>query len=169
MPLPEATAQPMSSANTLVPRTAQQDANNLTGGTLQLSNLAGPEFGVHVPNLFNMLGGNNFWNDQSQAGQIDPSHHVGLLAQPSLQTNPNMPTFALPSVSPFQQRTNCPWLGCTESFARFTDIQRHWDSVHLGIRYHCFWVGCPNNAGKGYCRLEKLRTHQRQKHGFALI
>jgi hypothetical protein len=63
------------------------------------------------------------------------------------------------------QRTLCSF--CTETFARPSDLDRHWQSVHLGIKYHCFRPGCPNNRGKGYCRLEKLRTHQREKHGFA--
>lgn len=67
------------------------------------------------------------------------------------------------------QRTPCTWGMCSESFARPTDLQRHVDSVHLGIKYHCTWFGCHNNRGKGYCRLEKLRTHQREKHGVALV
>jgi hypothetical protein len=55
------------------------------------------------------------------------------------------------------QRTPCSF--CTETFARPSDLERHWRSVHLGIKHHCYCPGCPNNHGKGYCRLEKLRTH----------
>jgi hypothetical protein len=79
---------------------------------------------------------------------------------PQALSNPFLPS---PIPTP---RTPCPL--CTESFARPSDLNRHWQSVHLGIKYHCdYWLGCPNNGGKGYCRLEKLRTHQREKHGFA--
>jgi hypothetical protein len=77
----------------------------------------------------------------------------------------NGTTFYPPMTAPAAQRTLCTQ--CTETFARSSDLDRHWRSVHLGIKYHCFWPGCPNNRGKGYCRLEKLRTHQREKHGFA--
>jgi hypothetical protein len=74
-------------------------------------------------------------------------------------------TLYLPINVPATRRTPCTH--CTETFARPSDLDRHWQSVHLGIKHHCFWLGCPNNRGKGYCRLEKLRTHQRKKHGFA--
>jgi hypothetical protein len=37
----------------------------------------------------------------------------------------------------------------------------------LRIRHHCFWPGCGNNRGKGYIRMEKLRRHQQEMHGFA--
>jgi hypothetical protein len=63
------------------------------------------------------------------------------------------------------QRQPCP--SCFESFTRTSDLDRHYQSVHLQIKYHCFWPGCHNNRGKGYCRLEKLKTHQREKHGSA--
>lgn len=79
------------------------------------------------------------------------------------QTMPNVPS--IPVTLPVVQRPPCTW--CMESFTRASDLQRHIESVHLGIKYHCFWIGCHNNRGKGYCRAEKLRTHQRQKHGFA--
>ncbi|PMD53555.1 uncharacterized protein K444DRAFT_619087 [Hyaloscypha bicolor E] len=69
--------------------------------------------------------------------------------------------------TPVVQRMPCSWPSCTESFTRPSDLQRHIEAVHLGIKYHCLWIGCTNNGGRGYCRAEKLRTHQRQKHGFA--
>ncbi|KUJ14422.1 uncharacterized protein LY89DRAFT_138684 [Mollisia scopiformis] len=73
----------------------------------------------------------------------------------------------IPLTTQFVQRMPCSWPSCTESFTRPSDRQRHIEAVHLGIKYHCFWIGCPNNGGKGYCRAEKLKTHQRQKHGSA--
>jgi len=71
-------------------------------------------------------------------------------------------------------RAQCSWPNCTESFARTTDVGRHIQSVHYGIKHHCYWIEangapCSNNRGNGYCRLEKLRSHQRQKHGFTLV
>ncbi|KAH6668890.1 hypothetical protein B0J14DRAFT_703717 [Halenospora varia] len=66
-------------------------------------------------------------------------------------------------------RTGCTWYGCNESFARHTDLDRHVQAVHYGIKHHCTWLGCGNNRGKGYCRLEKLRTHRKEKHGYALV
>jgi hypothetical protein len=92
--------------------------------------------------------------------------HNPSLIQPQLFHTPlpSGPSFNPPPPIP-PQRTPCPL--CTETFARPSDLNRHFQSVHLGIKYHCdYWLGCPNNRGKGYCRLEKLRTHQREKHGF---
>jgi len=74
-----------------------------------------------------------------------------------------------PPTRPISNRHLCPWpSGCTESFTRRSDLERHWQSVHFRIRYHCFIPVCGNNHGKGYCRFEKLRSHQREKHGFHL-
>ncbi|PVH81222.1 hypothetical protein DL98DRAFT_514858 [Cadophora sp. DSE1049] len=56
---------------------------------------------------------------------------------------------------------------CPASFTRYSDYQRHYESVHMGIKWHCFWPGCSNNRGNGYCRAEKLKTHQRRVHGLA--
>jgi hypothetical protein len=56
---------------------------------------------------------------------------------------------------------------CSESFTRIADLERHYQNIHLRIRHHCFWPGCGNNRGKGYIRMEKLRRHQQEMHGFA--
>jgi hypothetical protein len=69
--------------------------------------------------------------------------------------------------APPRPRIYCAWPLCMESFARPGDLERHRQSVHLGIKHHCFWPGCHNNHGKGYARCDKLRTHQKEKHGFA--
>lgn len=100
---------------------------------------------------------------------VSQGYVTGFSVQSPLNPNFNMLSLPLAPAGPVQQRTPCPWLGCTESFARTTDVNRHVDSVHFGIKHHCYWQGCPDNAGKGYCRLEKLRTHQRQKHGFTWV
>ncbi|KAH6712032.1 hypothetical protein BKA61DRAFT_462004, partial [Leptodontidium sp. MPI-SDFR-AT-0119] len=73
--------------------------------------------------------------------------NLGLPMQPLPVQAPRAPTFC----------TLCP-----ASFTRPSDFQRHHESVHLGIKYHCFWIGCSNNRGNGYCRAEKLRAHQRK-------
>jgi len=92
----------------------------------------------------------------------------GLSFQNSLQMPylvvPTLPNFVFPNPAP--QRTPCPWITCSETFVRATDVNRHIEAVHLGIKHHCIWIGCSNNRGNGYCRLEKLKSHQRQKHGF---
>ncbi|KAH7348757.1 hypothetical protein BKA65DRAFT_584620 [Rhexocercosporidium sp. MPI-PUGE-AT-0058] len=81
------------------------------------------------------------------------THHLnlGLPMLPAIQA-PRAPTFC----------TLCP-----ASFTRPSDFQRHHESVRLGIKHHCFWPRCSNNRGNGYCRAEKLRTHQRKVHGLA--
>jgi hypothetical protein len=122
----------------------------------------------------------DFWPPQQTPAIEAPQNFTGFY-NPSLMPHPNnnninslTPSFYPPHPLPIPflpapippPRTPCPL--CTESFARPSDLNRHWQSVHLGIKYHCdYWLGCPNNGGKGYCRLEKLRTHQREKHGFA--
>lgn len=67
---------------------------------------------------------------------------------------------------PPRPRIYCAWPLCMESFARPGDLERHRQSVHLGIKHHCSWPRCHNNHGKGYVRFDKLRAHQREKHGF---
>ncbi|KAH8589356.1 hypothetical protein B0O99DRAFT_337396 [Bisporella sp. PMI_857] len=84
--------------------------------------------------------------------------------------NTSNPKLVCQSIRCIQWRTTCPWPGCLQTFARLTDVDRHIDSVHYGIRHHCTWIEpnglpCRDNNGNGYCRLEKLNAHQRQKHG----
>ena len=64
-------------------------------------------------------------------------------------------------------RTPCTF--CMATFTRPYDLERHVQSIHLDIRHHCTWLGCTNNKGKGYCRIEKLRKHQRDNHGYAIV
>lgn len=127
-----------------------------------------------------------FWPPQQTSAIAAPQNFTGFYNPHLMPSQMMVQPQALPNVNPINQsfypqqiiptpflpapipttRTPCPH--CTESFARASDLNRHWQSVHLGIKYHCdYWLGCPNNGGKGYCRLEKLRTHQREKHRFA--
>jgi hypothetical protein len=93
-----------------------------------------------------------------------PDVYPQLFPNISLPMNP-LPQSGFGSNQVHFQRQPCP--SCFESFTRTSDLDRHYQSVHLQIKYHCFWPGCHNNRGKGYCRLEKLKTHQREKHGSA--
>lgn len=112
------------------------------------------------------------------SGVVDPFQQPFGAAQYGNMTGPYlpddmdlsvpMPQLAQPALSG-KPRTSCTWFGCSESFARHTDLDRHLQAVHYGIKHHCGWPGCANNRGKGYCRLEKLRTHQKEKHGYALV
>jgi hypothetical protein len=114
--------------------------------------------------------GMGFWNAPNGGGPFvglsSPPMVSGLPQNFSCQPNFNVPFQLFPSPPP---RAPCPWPLCFESFVRAADVERHIQSVHMGVRYHCFWTGCGNNRGNGYCRPEKLRTHQRQKHGYALM
>jgi hypothetical protein len=96
-------------------------------------------------------------------------------AYPAQTTYPQMAFSTVPSplghlfqiYTPPSPRIYCTWPLCIESFARPGDLERHRQSVHLGIKHHCFWPGCHNNHGKGYVRCDKLKAHQKEKHGFA--
>jgi hypothetical protein len=57
---------------------------------------------------------------------------------------------------------SCP--NCHLAFARVADLERHIHTIHLRIRHHCKVPGCGDNAGKGYCRREKLRKHLKTLH-----
>ncbi|CZR52425.1 uncharacterized protein PAC_02302 [Phialocephala subalpina] len=68
------------------------------------------------------------------------------------------------------QKHHCLWsAGCTKSFARFSDLERHWYSVHLGQKLHCTFFGCSDQQGKGFSRIDKLRKHQKDNHGIVLV
>lgn len=68
------------------------------------------------------------------------------------------------------KKHHCLWpSGCIRNFTRMSDLERHWYSVHLGQKHHCTWFGCSDNQGRGFCRIEKLRKHQKDCHGFSLV
>lgn len=141
--------------------------------------------GIQSEFVAGFMGGVNPFNNDVFSGSVgapliqvngnvmEPPYGVNAgtssLIHPAIQPIINTTSFPFGPVNPIQQRRPCPWTGCSESFVRSSDVRRHWDSVHLGIKHHCSSIGCPNNGGKGYCRLEKLRTHQRQKHGYTWV
>lgn len=113
------------------------------------------------------------------SGNFDPN--LSMTMNPAPQSAFHQ-TFNMPTMQPApavqvniqsvfrNQKHQCLWsAGCTKSFTRMGDLERHWISVHLGQKHHCTWFGCSDNQGKGFCRLEKLRKHQKDCRGFALV
>jgi len=66
---------------------------------------------------------------------------------------------------PAQKQAFCLWNDCHKAFNRRPDLDRHVQSVHLGVRSHCTVSGCDNNGGKGFPRLDKLKAHEKKYHG----
>ncbi|KAE9367877.1 hypothetical protein N431DRAFT_561734 [Stipitochalara longipes BDJ] len=141
-----------------------------------------PSFGLLIPSAWSPQQGiANSAADQGFMGfpnpsMLPPQMPLQMMPPQSMllppqATAPQQPFPTLPlgtSLYPqfsVLQRTPCSL--CPLTFTRQSDLDRHYTSVHLGIKHHCFYPGCSNNRGNGYCRLEKLRTHQREKHGFA--
>jgi hypothetical protein len=106
---------------------------------------------------------------QDNWGVYNPQIFPGQMTYPQITFNTLPSTLGIPFqiYTPRRPRIYCTWPLCMESFARPGDLERHRQSVHLGIKHHCFWPGCHNNHGKGYVRCDKLRAHQKEKHGFA--
>lgn len=81
------------------------------------------------------------------------------------QSSPQDSNSSAPHISPSSKTKphSCPC--CNLSFARASDLQRHFGNIHLQIRHHCLEQGCENNKEKGFSRREKLRLHLRIRHG----
>ncbi|MCJ1356884.1 MAG: hypothetical protein MMC33_006880 [Icmadophila ericetorum] len=58
------------------------------------------------------------------------------------------------------QCPGCTKPGCTATFKRKNDFQRH---LHPG-HFNCPESGCDRNGGRPFTRKDKLRDHLRQKH-----
>jgi hypothetical protein len=143
--------------------------NNQEGHSYPFANQAMGQMPMYDPVAFH--GG----SDQLSQGGMQSLQNMPMYSNapgfPGVYPQPfpdnSLPTNPLPQQPGFGsnqihfQRQPCP--SCFES----SDLDRHYQSVHLQIKHHCFWPGCHNNRGKGYCRLEKLKTHQREKHGSA--
>jgi hypothetical protein len=98
---------------------------------------------------------------------INPQQFSPAADTPLTYTTPPTTTFLLPTAHA-NTPTPCPYPRCAATFNRPTDLPRHYQSIHLGIRHHCFVPSCHNNHGNGYCRPEKLKKHQREKHRFQI-
>lgn len=89
---------------------------------------------------------------------------------PTSLTASTIQPIAIGPVNPAIPRMPCMWQGCIETFSRSTDIPRHIQVVHLQQKFHCQVLNsdgtlCVNNHGMGYSRHDKLREHQKRKHG----
>jgi len=67
----------------------------------------------------------------------------------------------------------CTVLGCTRSFGRKYDLNRHLKTIHSGVIHWCPVTGCERSnrfagasrlAGVGFKRLDKLRGHMKKVH-----
>jgi hypothetical protein len=67
---------------------------------------------------------------------------------------------------PDQKQAFCLWNDCHKPFKRRTDLDRHVQSMHLGITFHCTVFGCDNKGGMGFSRADKLKVHEKEVHGF---
>jgi hypothetical protein len=62
------------------------------------------------------------------------------------------------------KRSFCLWGGCHKEFKRASDLDRHVQSIHLGLHSNCRVIGCHNNRGRGFSRPDKLRDHEKKLH-----
>lgn len=60
----------------------------------------------------------------------------------------------------------CLWSRCCKPFKGPSDLDRHVQSVHLGLHFNCSVLECTNNKGRGFARADKLRAHEKGVHGF---
>ena len=59
----------------------------------------------------------------------------------------------------------CTYHGCNEEMSRSYDLQRHYGSIHSGLRPHkCRIEGC-KRAVDGFPRKDKRNDHERKVHG----
>ncbi|KAG4428715.1 hypothetical protein IFR05_015801 [Cadophora sp. M221] len=132
-----------------------------------IPNFTDAEMAVGYPNVWDGTG--MYLNTPlMNCPQLANNGFPSMATYPSWAVSPhpfNLGISILPTIQAPRASTFCTL--CPASFTRPSDFQRHHESVHLGIKYHCFWIGCSNNRGNGYCRAEKLRTHQRKVHGLA--
>jgi hypothetical protein len=82
-------------------------------------------------------------------------------------------TQTLPTPTPVQApraRFICSYQGCSKSFKRAADLNRHRSSYHKIDRhgnpgYLCPVVGCRKSYGAGYSREDKVKEHLWKQHG----
>ncbi|RDW59728.1 hypothetical protein BP6252_12815 [Coleophoma cylindrospora] len=120
------------------------------------SNLAGmPRLPIPIE-----LGDYSDYNQVAQSVQSgDNSAMLGTGSFVPLQSAPPMP---LANAS--NRNSQCAICGLM--FTRSADLGRHHESVHQRKRHDCHYPGCSNRRGKGWSRADKLRSHQKENHGF---
>jgi len=62
------------------------------------------------------------------------------------------------------QNFPCDIVGCTSSYTRIHELQRHL-KAHSGIKPHICQIADCNRTGAGFARKDHLRQHLRQVHG----
>ncbi|CZR64508.1 uncharacterized protein PAC_14406 [Phialocephala subalpina] len=155
--------------------------------------LQSPDFGVYndfgvMPNGFADLTSFTQWDDLTATDPQEIMASFNQLLLPtttSMHAAPALPTnatsmFTAPAVPrPIARRvtsrrsnvnTNahtCGYAGCGKIFARRGDLVRH--GQQHGVPQHpCLIHGCNRRGIWAFYRADKLRDHQRKKHGIAI-
>ena len=177
----------LSSAN-YPPVYSNAIANGQPDSTLQLSGFGvDNDFGV-VPNGFVNPTSFAQWDDLTV---IDPQETLTSFHQLPLPTTTDMPAAtALPAhaagmfntpavprpiarrVAPRRSNVNsnahtCDYAGCGKIFVRPGDLTRH-RQQHGVPQYPCLIHGCNRRHSNAFYRADKLRDHQRKKHGIII-
>lgn len=63
---------------------------------------------------------------------------------------------------------SCDYPGCGQHFGRLGDLTRHKTTQHGPRQYPCLIHGCKYHGLKAFRRPDKLRAHQRNRHGMHL-
>lgn len=89
---------------------------------------------------------------------------IGSGSKPSASTNKQNPTTEGLTAT----KTHvCATEGCRLSFKRRSDLRRH-EKKHDSPIWHCLEHGCRFRGQHGFYRLDKLTSHQTNKHGLGL-
>jgi hypothetical protein len=77
-----------------------------------------------------------------------------------------LPLIALSQLQPQSQiQYLCLWSNSHETSKRPSDLDRHVQSIHLSLRFHCYEPDCDDNIGKWFARADRLKIHERGVHG----
>lgn len=107
---------------------------------------------------------------------VSPGGNGNVLANPDApvrtHTIPAYDRKAPQSLKPKPRRRRSPILVpsrssacgiCGQTLSRSSDIERHRQTVHDGLRFHCR-LGCQDNRGLGWCREDRRNEHIRRAH-----
>lgn len=98
-------------------------------------------------------------------GNFPTSSQESSSSHLTTSASPTTPATTPSSVNTSPDRLSCP--ECFKTFGRAGDLKRH-QGMHLPRKYHCRQQGCKRNGGKGFYRRDKLRAHQKKRHGMHL-
>ena len=163
-------------------------ANGQPDLTLQLSDFGVyNDFGV-MPNGFANPTSFTHWDDLTAINPQETMASFNQLPLPATTGAPVAPTLPTHGTSMFttpaatrpiarrvvSRRSNvntnahtCDYTGCGKIFARPGDLARH--TQQHGVPQHpCLIHGCNRRHSRAFYRADKLRDHQRKKHGIAI-